>query len=162
MMMMMNCFCGMVDRGKAFSLISSRDHCQRFSPSQISNTPGAGFEPVQSLSSGLVEWSCALVITTTPRRHGVKTRLTVSCSYKMLWYFFIIRAISLSFRWHVRANGTSVTDLCSRFFSARIWLLSFVNQSFPLSIPSLKTIISYLVHASEKGRYCSVSKLDYK
>ena len=28
MMMMMNCFCGIVDRRKAFSLISSRDHCQ--------------------------------------------------------------------------------------------------------------------------------------
>ena len=26
---MMNCFCGMVDRRKPFSLISSRDHCQR-------------------------------------------------------------------------------------------------------------------------------------
>ena len=32
MMMMINCFCGMVDRGKAFSLISSGDHCQRSSP----------------------------------------------------------------------------------------------------------------------------------
>ena len=27
MMMMMNRFCGMVDRRKAFSLISSQDHC---------------------------------------------------------------------------------------------------------------------------------------
>ena len=36
-MKMMNCFCGMVDRHKAFSLISSRDLCQRSSPSQISN-----------------------------------------------------------------------------------------------------------------------------
>ena len=42
-------FCGMVDRRKAFSLISSRDHCQRSSPSR------AGFEPAQNLSSGLVE-----------------------------------------------------------------------------------------------------------
>ena len=33
---MMNCFCGMVDRQKAFSLISSWDHCQRSSPSWIS------------------------------------------------------------------------------------------------------------------------------
>ena len=39
MMMMMNCFCGMADRRKAFSLISSRDHCQRSSPSRISDTP---------------------------------------------------------------------------------------------------------------------------
>ena len=39
MMMMMICFCGMVNRRKAFSLISSRDHCQRSSPSRISDTP---------------------------------------------------------------------------------------------------------------------------
>ena len=39
MMMMVNCFCGMVDQRKAFSLISSRDHCQRSSPSRISDTP---------------------------------------------------------------------------------------------------------------------------
>ena len=48
-------------------LISSRDHCHRSSPSRISDTPRAGFEPAQNLSSGLVEWSCAVVITTTPR-----------------------------------------------------------------------------------------------
>ena len=58
-----------VDPRKAFSLISSRDHCQRSSPSRISNTPRAGFEPVQNLSSGLAESSCAVVITTTPWRH---------------------------------------------------------------------------------------------
>ena len=69
MMMMMNCFCGMVDRRKAFSLISSRGHCQRSSPSRVSNTPRAGFEPAQNLSSDLVEWSCAIMITITPRRH---------------------------------------------------------------------------------------------
>ena len=55
MMKMMNCFCGMVDRRKAFSLISSWDHCQRSSPSRISDTPRAGFEPAQNLSSGFVE-----------------------------------------------------------------------------------------------------------
>ena len=68
-MMMMNCFCGMVDQQKAFSLISSRDHCQRFSPLRISDMPRAGFEPAQNLSSGLVKWSCAVVITTTPQCH---------------------------------------------------------------------------------------------
>ena len=73
MMMMMNCSCGMVDRRKAFSLISSRNHCQRFSPSRISDTPRAGFEPAQTLSSGLVEWSCAVAVTTTPRRTGKYT-----------------------------------------------------------------------------------------
>ena len=59
MMMVMNCFCGMVDRRKVISLISSLDHCQRFSPSRISDTPRAGFEPVQNLSSDLVEKTCA-------------------------------------------------------------------------------------------------------
>ena len=55
MMIMMNGFCGMVHRRKKFSLISSRDHCQRSSPSRISDSAGAGFEPAQNLSSGLVE-----------------------------------------------------------------------------------------------------------
>ena len=58
---LMNCFCRMVDRRKASSLISSRDHCQRSSPSRISDMPWAGFEPVQNLSSGFDEWSCAVV-----------------------------------------------------------------------------------------------------
>ena len=57
----MNYFCGIVDQWKALSLISSQDHCQRSSPSQ------AGFEPAWNLNSGFAEWSCAVVITTTPR-----------------------------------------------------------------------------------------------
>ena len=54
MMMMMNCFYGMVERRKAFSLISSRDHCQISSP----------------LIPDLVERSCAVVITTTSSSKG--------------------------------------------------------------------------------------------
>ena len=65
----MNCFYGMVDRRKTFSLISSRDHCQRSSPSRISDTPQEGFGPAENLSSGLIEWICAVVITTTPWRN---------------------------------------------------------------------------------------------
>ena len=67
--MMMNCFCGMVDRWKMFSIIFSRDHCQRSSPSWISDTQRAGFKPAQNLSSGFAEWSCVVMITTTPWRH---------------------------------------------------------------------------------------------
>ena len=67
MIMTLNCFCGMVDRRKGFSLISSRDHCQRSSRSPISNTPRAGFKPAQNQSLSFVEWSCGVVITTTPR-----------------------------------------------------------------------------------------------
>ena len=55
MIMMMNCLCGIVDRRTAFSLISSRDHCQRPSPSRISNMSQAGFQPAQDLRSGLAE-----------------------------------------------------------------------------------------------------------
>ena len=44
-----------IDRRKAFSLIFRWDHCQRSSPSRISDTPRAGFEPAQNLSSSLVE-----------------------------------------------------------------------------------------------------------
>ena len=67
MMMIMNCFCGIIDRRKVVSLISRQDHCRRYSPMRISNTPRAGFELAQNLSSGFVEWSCAVVITTTTR-----------------------------------------------------------------------------------------------
>ena len=43
---MMNCFCGMVDWQKVFSLVSSQDHCQGSSPLQISDTLWAGYEPM--------------------------------------------------------------------------------------------------------------------
>ena len=59
LIMMTNCFCGMVHRRKTFSLIYSRDHCQRSSPSRVSNTPQAEFEHAQNLSSGFIEKSCS-------------------------------------------------------------------------------------------------------
>ena len=70
-MMVMNCFCGMVDRRKAFDLISNWEHCQKFSPWQISDTLRTGFERALNLSSGFVERSCAVVITTTLRGHKI-------------------------------------------------------------------------------------------
>ena len=54
----------MVDRWKMFSLISNCNHCQRSSSSRISDTPLVEFKPAQNMSSSLVEWSCAVVITT--------------------------------------------------------------------------------------------------
>ena len=80
LLMMMNCFCGMLDRRKAFSLISSRDHCQRSSSSQICDTPQAGFEPAQNMNSGLVEWRCAVVI---PQRHMNVNILNVLCAFNL-------------------------------------------------------------------------------
>ena len=88
MMMMMNCFCGMVDQRKVFSLISSRDHCHRSSPLQISDMPRAGFEPAQNLSSGSVEWSCAVVITTKPWRHTPLKTLK-ACVHYFLSNFYL-------------------------------------------------------------------------
>ena len=75
MMMMMNSFCGIVDRLKTFSLISSRDHCERSSASRISDMPRAGCKPAQNLSLSFFEWSCTVVITTTPRYHFSFTAL---------------------------------------------------------------------------------------
>ena len=82
----MNCFCGMVDRRKAFSLISSRDHCQRSSPSRISNTPWVGFEPAQNMSSGLAKWSCAVVITTTTEVFVLGLLMVILPWIKLSWY----------------------------------------------------------------------------
>ena len=74
-MIMMNCFCGMVNQRKAFSLTSSRDHCQRSSPLETSDTPRERFEYAQNLSPAFVEWSCTVVITTTPRPHEKDLRI---------------------------------------------------------------------------------------
>ena len=74
MMMVMKYFCGMVDQRKAFSLIFCCDHCQKSSPSRISDTQRAVFAAAKNLSSGFVEWSCAVVKTTTPWRHSTTPR----------------------------------------------------------------------------------------
>ena len=75
----MNCFCGMVDQWRTVSLVSNWDHCQRSSQPEISDMPQTGFEPVQNLISGFIEWSCAVVITTMPRRHYTTSIGIVFC-----------------------------------------------------------------------------------
>ena len=54
---------------RCLRLISRWKHCQRFSPSQISDTPRAGFEPARNLSSDFVEGSCAVVIRNKKNQH---------------------------------------------------------------------------------------------
>ena len=73
----------MVEGRRTFSVISGWNHCQRSSsPSGTYNTLRAGFEPTQSLNSGFVKWSCAVVITTTPRR----LRFTqFFCHHNLIW-----------------------------------------------------------------------------
>ena len=81
-------FCGMIDQRKAFSLISSWDNCQRSSPSRIFDMPRAGVEPAQNLSSGFIEWSCAIVMTTTPHHHIVHD-FRLNATKIRLWYTHI-------------------------------------------------------------------------
>ena len=73
--------CGMVDCRIVLSFNPSRDHFQISSPSWISCKLRAGFEPAQNLSSGVVEWSFAVVITITPRPHLI----TFCC---MFWSYY--------------------------------------------------------------------------
>ena len=81
MVMMMNCFYGMVDRRKAFSLFSSRDLCQRSLPPRISDTSPTGFEPAHNLSSGLIELSCA-----GSANHYTTARRIYYPTLKQSWY----------------------------------------------------------------------------
>ena len=122
MMMMMNCFCEMVDRRKAFSLISSWDHCQRSSLSLISDTPRAGFELAQNLSIGFVEWSCAVVITTTP--------------WRSLWKPVELRVASGK---KTRANGKKMGMIF------RLSTLKLLNNSLNVSDPTSKTFFCWPV-----------------
>ena len=88
--MMMNCFCSMVDWRKVFSLNSSQGHCQRSSSSWISDMLQPVFESVQNLSSGFVECSCAIVMTTTPRCHF--------CTFLYIMYIFALLHIMHVFK----------------------------------------------------------------
>ena len=63
-LLIMNCFCRMVDQQNSLSFISNRDHRQRFSSSQTSDMPWAEFEPAWNPSSDFVQKTCAVVIIT--------------------------------------------------------------------------------------------------
>lgn len=65
MVMMMNCFFKMFDQQNNLSLISSWDHCRRFSLLQIFNLSQAGLKPEQNLISCFAEWIWAEVLTAT-------------------------------------------------------------------------------------------------
>ena len=54
MMMVVVVFVVWLTDERCSRLISSRNHCQRFLPSQISDTSQAGFELAQNLSSDLL------------------------------------------------------------------------------------------------------------
>ena len=117
MMKMINCFCGMVDRWKEFSLISSWDHCQKSPALQVSDTPRAAFEHVQNLSSGFVEWSYAVVITTTPGCHYFSYRNHFIHFTEIRRCFFASRMYSL-----ISVNR----DLIYKF----LWEIQFYTLSY--------------------------------
>ena len=132
MMKMMNCFCGMVDQWKAFSLISSRDHCQRSSPSRISDMPRAGFEPAQNLSSGLVELSCAVGITITPRRH------------ELFHYIISQRIIPLYYLTKNYSTISSDKELLHYIIWQRILPLYYLTKNYS-TILSDKELLHYII-----------------
>ena len=81
--MMMNCFFGMVDRRKALNFVFSQYHCQRCSPSRISETPWAGLRLRRT-------WFrlCAAVITTSPWRHEANSKLFKKTIYSFICLLF--------------------------------------------------------------------------
>ena len=120
-MMIMNCFCDMVDLQKALSLIFSRDYCQRSSPSRISDKPGVAFEPVQNVqSSGFVEWSWAVVITATPRCHSA-----------ILWQK-IVKSVACGFQ-SFNFCGCGIIKIVAIYCDPKLWTCKIIKQ---------KTIIS--------------------
>ena len=100
--MMMNFFCGMVDRRKAFSLISSRDHCQRSSPLQISDAASRVWtyaEPEFRLS-WMKLCSCDNHYTTAP---GIIVRKTKNNKeiHSSTWPWKELR-LFMKFKWNFR------------------------------------------------------------
>ena len=80
-MMMMNCFCRMVEWWKAFGLIFSSNHCQRFSPLQISDKQWAAFEPELRLC-WMKLWSSDNYYTTAPQMRHIWNLNTLQVTLK--------------------------------------------------------------------------------
>ena len=113
----------MFDRQKAFSFSSSRNHCQRSIPSRISNTPRTGFKPAQNLSSGFLEWSCAVVISKGEQWGRVRLGLNVSSHTKKAsmprvyrWNLKMLKCPGGNFflSWEKLLQTAANINLCSR------------------------------------------------
>ena len=102
---------------KDITLFPVATNCQRSAPLQIFNTLQAGFEPVENLSSGLVEWSCAVVINTTPQRHYYN-QYTTTLYAERLGYEFVTMFVTFVcisyFASQIRINLSRDTFLVSR------------------------------------------------
>ena len=86
-------------------LISSHDNCWRFSPSQTSDKPQAGYEPAQNLSSGFAEWGYAVVITTTSSslQHFTATKILKLVILFLVRFFntYIFQFLQLRCQWRL-------------------------------------------------------------
>ena len=80
----------MVNRRKPLGHIPSRDHFQRSLPSQIFDKPRVGFEPPRNMSSSFAEWSCAVVITTTPRCSDYNHWKNHAKYFYVYFFYFLI------------------------------------------------------------------------
>ena len=102
---------------KDITLFPVATNCQRSAPLQIFNMLQAGFEPVENLSSGLVEWSCAVVINTTPQHHYYN-QYTMTLYAERLGYEFVtifVTFVCISyFALQIRINLSRDTFLVSR------------------------------------------------
>ena len=112
----MKCLGGMVDRQKIFSLIFSQDHCQGSSSSRISDTPWAGFEPAQNLSSGIVEWSWAVVYKGVDELKG-RNSAYYSHEINILDFELWLRP------WNYISTATQVKQSPAKFFRNYAWYL---------------------------------------
>ena len=122
-MMIINCFCGMVDRRKTFSRISSRDHSQISSLLQILNTREARFEPAQNLSSEFFWKSCAY---RQPLHHGANSnRILFHISFYFLIYAHV-RYVKCLFTWLFNLNQNSFFWVDNIFWRA---LAKFIHIS---------------------------------
>ena len=103
-----------------------------------------GFEPVQNLSSGFVEWSCAVGITTTPRCQIYKNKcnkISFLCSFSV-FASMLERALS---RWLISLLINKLKGICFELYY--FWF------GRPTSILNYELKFSYM---SEwvKGIYC--------
>ena len=124
----MDCFYGLVQCQKAFSLISSWDQCQRSSPFWISGTLQAEFKPVQNLSSGSVEWSCVVVITTTPRCN----KLTIKIWKVSLLNHCFISILFDTLVYQVQTSGFSPKVLPAIILTFMITIFILIQNSLTM------------------------------
>ena len=169
----MNCFYGMVNRRKAFNLITSREHCitrqnhcQRSSPLQISDTLQAGFEPAQNLKLGFDEFSSilffrgkiinflfpnkSLLASTFWGYVPVSSRLYVPVSsrlYCLLTYLFepfVQRLIAWVIAPRIRFSNIS-------YFVKNVHIRSYSGPNFPAFRLNMESTSPYSVRMRENA-----------